>query len=72
MAIITSNALLTYIALPFSNLKSILFETPINMDIPNSITDVLNKLKYLIKKLDNKGTCIKLSKQVNTVITNKE
>ena len=42
------------------------------MDITNSITDALNKLKYFIKKSDNKGTDIKLSKQVNKVITNRE
>jgi hypothetical protein len=39
------------------------------MDITYSITDALNKLKYLIKKSDNNGTYMKLSKQVNTVIT---
>jgi len=70
MAIIKNTALLTYSELPESNLKSILLETPINMDIINSTTDALNKLKNLIKNSDNNGTEIKLSNPVNIEINN--
>jgi hypothetical protein len=40
------------------------------MDIINSTTDALNKLKNLIKNSDNNGTEIKLSNPVNIEINN--
>ena len=55
IANITNTALLIKILLPDSILKSIEFETPMNMDINRTITAALNRLKYFEKNSDKKG-----------------